>query len=100
MEITLIILIAIGLLWYSSMQAREQGLAIAKQACHETETHLLDDTIFLSHMWVKRDSQGQLRIRRIYTFRYIDKQTDIHQGTLILLGKRQEALLLDTQSTH
>jgi hypothetical protein len=95
-EITLIILLAIGIFWHSTMQAREKGLAIAKQVCREIETKLLDDTIFLSHTSIKKDTRDQYQIRRIYTFRYIDIDSNIHKGTLILLGVEQESLLLDT----
>jgi hypothetical protein len=96
-EITLLILIAIGLFWYSSMQARERGVSIAQQVCTEIDSQLLDETILLCHIGLKRDRLGQLRIRRIYTFRYVDNHNNIQQGTLILLGKQQESLLLDTQ---
>jgi hypothetical protein len=96
MELTLFILIAIGFIWYSSMKAREKGLSIARQVCQEIETQLLDETIYLSHLTLKRDARGQVQIRRIYTFRYLDTHSDIHQGTLILLGGHQESLLLDT----
>ncbi len=99
MEITLLTLLAIGLFWHSTMQARELGLAIARQACAATGTRLIDDAILLSHTGLKKDAQGQLRIRRIYTFRYIDSASNIRQGTLIILGKQQESLLLDTNST-
>ncbi|MBF0357007.1 MAG: DUF3301 domain-containing protein [Magnetococcales bacterium] len=97
MEITLIILIAIAIFWHSTMQAREIGLVITKQLCSDMGTKLLDDAIVLSHLRVKRDDQGRLQIRRIYSFRYLDNQNDIHHGTLILLGKKQESVLLDSK---
>jgi hypothetical protein len=95
-EITLLLLIAIGLYWYSTMKARERGLVIAKQFCTQMQMQLIDDTVYLSSLGIKRDSQGQLQIRRIYTFRYLDFENQIHQGTLILLGQRQESILLDS----
>ncbi|MBF0193804.1 MAG: DUF3301 domain-containing protein [Magnetococcales bacterium] len=82
--------------WHSTMQARERGLAITKQACSELGTKLLDDTIFLSHTSIKKDTKDQYQIRRIYIFRYLDIESNIHEGTLILLGVEQESLLLDT----
>ncbi|MBF0444750.1 MAG: DUF3301 domain-containing protein [Magnetococcales bacterium] len=96
MEITLIILLALGIFWHSTMQARERGVAIAKQVCSEIGTKLLDDTIFLSHTSIKKNIRDQYQIRRIYTFRYLDVESNIHEGTLILLGVEQESLLLDT----
>ena len=96
MEITLIAIIAVGIFWYSSMQGRERGLSIARQTCRETGHKLIDDTILLSHISIKRDREGQLRLRRIYTFRYLDSENFIFHGTLILLGKQQESLLLDS----
>ncbi|MBF0379771.1 MAG: DUF3301 domain-containing protein [Magnetococcales bacterium] len=96
MEITLIILLAIGIFWHSTMQARERGIVIAKQVCSEIGTKLIDDTIFLSHTSLKKDKQDKYQVRRIYTFRYIDLESNIHEGTLILLGQEQESLLLDT----
>ncbi|MBF0455161.1 MAG: DUF3301 domain-containing protein [Magnetococcales bacterium] len=95
-ETTLLILLAIGLFWYTSMKAKERGLSLARQSCREMDHQLLDDAVVLSYMGLKRDGEGRFRVRRIYLFRYLDHQGEIFQGTLILLGYRLESLLLES----
>ncbi|MBF0448722.1 MAG: DUF3301 domain-containing protein [Magnetococcales bacterium] len=100
MEITLLLLLGVGFFWYSTMRARERGLTIARQVCSEIGMPLLDDTIFLSHLSLKRAAGGQLKISRVYTFRYLGERNHIYHASLILVGERQESLLLDTRQSE
>lgn len=95
MEIALIVLFLLALYWYGAMQARERSMTVTKRACEETNMVLLDETVYLTHLALKRNDDRQLQIRRIYTFRAMDRHTHIYHGTLILLGKKVESLLLE-----
>ncbi|MBF0368607.1 MAG: DUF3301 domain-containing protein [Magnetococcales bacterium] len=97
-NIPLAIIILIGIYWYFSMKARERALRVAKGTCQEMEAELLDDTVAITHLRLKRDPGGQLRVRRIYEFNYILNHPTPRTGTIILLGEQVEAVLVDTKS--
>ncbi len=94
--IILIVLIGIIVIWYDSMKARERTLSLARRGCREMSVQLLDDTISLSYLGLKRDGEGRLRIRRVYEFRYLDPLQVIRTGTIMLLGERPESFLMET----
>ncbi len=98
--ITLIVLFGVILVWYDSMKARERTLSMARQGCQEMSVQLLDDTVSLSYMGLKRDASGRLRIRRVYEFRYLDSMQVIQNGTIMLLGERPESFLMETDRSR
>jgi hypothetical protein len=46
----------------------------------------LDDTVALQSVWPVRDTEGRLKLRRIYGFEYSDTGHDRRKGTLTLIG--------------
>lgn len=99
METTALLLIfLIALIWYDSMQARERILKLARRTCTEIDVKLLDDTITLASLGLRRDAHGRLRIRRIYEFRALTAHLVIQHGIIILVGNRVESVLLNTRS--
>lgn len=93
---TLIFLLLVALIWYDSMQARERCLTLARRTSLEMNVQLLDDTIALTTLALKRDQNGRLRLRRIYEFRILDNFLDIQHCTIILLGSNVQSVLINT----
>lgn len=94
---TLLLILFIALLWHNSMQARERCLEVALRACQEMNVHLLDDTIALTSLRLRRRRFDRLRIHRIYEFRMLTPQQTIQHGTIVLLGHQVESMLLDAE---
>lgn len=91
----------IAAIWQSSMKSRELSLHLARKACQEMNACLLDDTVSLSHLGLKRNFSGRIKLRRIYEFTYTDSHLSIHKGTIVLMGEQVEAFLLNSgESTH
>jgi hypothetical protein len=84
----------IGLYWSFSMAARELALHIARQACQEMEALLLDETVSLNQIRLRRDTNQRLRLRRHFAFQYMDRHANRYEGAVILLGNRLENLIL------
>lgn len=80
--------------WHGAMRVREQALAVARQTCGRMGLALLDDTVFLSTLRLKRDGSGRLRLRRFYQFEYAPHPGAREQGIVILLGDRVESVLV------
>ena len=60
---------------------------------------LLDDTVAIHRLSVRRDSDGVLRIHRIYDFEYSDTGNDRTSGSVVLLGKRVLVINLNLKRT-
>lgn len=84
----LLVLAATGWLWYDSLTAREAAVAAARAACRSEDLLLLDDTVAIARLRFVRDSEGVLRIQRIYGFEYSDTGNDRHSGNVVMLGSR------------
>ena len=98
MEIIVLLLIGlIALIWYDSMHAREHCLELAQRTCTEMGLKLLDETVALTSLGFRRNARGQLRFRRIYTFRALTVHLTIRHCTVILVGNQVESMLLDTR---
>ena len=84
----LLLLAALGWLWYESLNARETAVSAAKAACNSENLLLLDDTVAIQRISLGRDDEGVLRIRRIYDFEYSDTGNDRSAGSIVMLGSR------------
>ena len=86
-EIAIILLImAIGWLWYANMSARELGLRAVRKICDAEGVQLLDETIAIARMLPRRDHTGRLRWLRVYQFEYSETGENRRAGGVHLLG--------------
>lgn len=87
--ITLIILGAIALLWLDGARARELATAIANEVCRRRGVQLLDQTVSLSRMALRRTAGG-LRFRRMFRFDYSIEGVGRRTGYVLLIGVHLE----------
>jgi len=80
--------------WFDTQHCQESAKLIAKQVCVELHLQLLDDTIALVRMRLKRKINGKLSVQRTYQFEFIDGGDKRLQGTLIMHGISLEMLEL------
>lgn len=83
------------LLWVGSMRAREFAEAAARAACKRNDLQFLDETVALAEWGLARDTRGQMRIRRIYSFEFSIGGTERRSGTVRMLGFRVRGIALD-----
>lgn len=84
--VSLFILIALAWLWYDSVQVRDIGIRAAKAACASDQLLLLDDSVSIASVKLARDDDGQMAIRRAYTFEFSDNGNNRRRGGIIMLG--------------
>lgn len=85
-------------LWWDSLKAREAAIRAAKLACATENLLLLDDTVAIRHIRLGRDSEGALKLRRVYFFEYSDTGENRNDGSIALLGSEVLMTKLSTQS--
>ena len=79
--------VAIGLIWYAAMRARERAIAHAQRLCAEQGAQMLDQSVVLHGLrplW----RGGKPRLLRSYRFDLSYSGNDRHRASLTLAGDR------------
>ncbi|HEY3520684.1 MAG TPA: DUF3301 domain-containing protein [Rhodanobacteraceae bacterium] len=79
--------VAIGLIWYAAMRARERAIAHAQRLCAEHGAQMLDQSVVLHGLhplW----RNGRPRLLRGYRFDLSYDGDDRHRASLTLAGDR------------
>lgn len=77
-----------GWWWWDGLQKREAAVRAARTACARIEAQLLDETVALRRMRLRRDENQQMRIYREFAFEYTVSGNDRMPGRARLLGQR------------
>ena len=85
--IGLLLLAALYGLWQNSMRARELAFNTAKEMCLEQNLSLLDQTVALEKLRIKRGPRG-FYIQRVYAFEY-NKDDNQRHSAFITIAKNQ-----------
>lgn len=86
----LIFLGGIGLIvlaWYEAMRSREFVIIVCRKKCKEYDFQLLDQTVSLSRLKLRRDSTWGLSIHREYRFEVSSNGTDRLKGYVVMQGR-------------
>ena len=95
-QIFFIFLIALMIwFWHDTMQAREQAVLLGKRHCQNDGLQLLDETVSLSSLKVRRDRDGHMMFRRVYEFEFSDNGDNRRLGSITLLGRHAESVQLE-----
>jgi hypothetical protein len=73
--------------WWDSLQKRELAVRAARAVCERANVQVLDDSVAVSKMRLKRDSNQRARIYREYSFDYSSVGDDRQAGRVYLLGE-------------
>ncbi|HJU07093.1 MAG TPA: DUF3301 domain-containing protein [Rhodanobacteraceae bacterium] len=79
--------VAIGLIWYAAMRARERAIAHAQKLCAECGAQMLDQSVVL-HGLRPLLRGGRPRLLRSYRFDLSYSGNDRHRASLTLAGER------------
>lgn len=90
-----IVLSAIGMYWWSSQGIKQRALAVCKAHCKKMDLQLLDDSVVLHRLWLKRDKHGGVRVRRKYQFEFASTGDERYRGQLTLLGHDIESIIVE-----
>lgn len=80
--------LALGWLWWDSMQAREAAVSAARTACEAENLQFLDDTVGIASIRPARNADGRLLLQRAYDFEFSDTGDNRVRGSVVTLGRR------------
>jgi hypothetical protein len=80
-------LAALAWFWWDSLQKRELAVRAARAVCERAGVQFLDDSVAVSRMKLKRDSNQRARIYREFSFDYSNAGDDRQAGRVYLLGE-------------
>ncbi len=90
----LLILLVIGF-WFDTQWTYTVALTLCKRLCMELRLQLLDDTVALTCIRLKRNAHGRLTFQRTYTFEVTEQGGNSRRtGTLLIRGKVLEMVEL------
>lgn len=74
-------------LWLDSLRARDAAVAAAREACAAEGLMLLDDTVAIAGLRLRRGDDGRVHLQRAYDFEYSDSGNNRIDGSIVLLGR-------------
>ena len=86
--------------WLDAMRARETAVALARRMCRAEGLLLLDDTVALALLRVRRDHAGRLALLRTYEFEFSDTGNNRLTGSITLLGRDAQTLYLPPRAAN
>lgn len=86
--IVVVLLVALGAFWLTSLKVREAAVKAARSACESEGLLLLDDTVAIRAIKLARNDEGHVRLQRTYDFEYSDTGDNRRKGSVVLIGTR------------
>lgn len=93
--ILLILLVLLIYIWYETFRLREFVLLRCKQVCSESHLQLLDQTIALTALSIKKRPGNGFCLHRCYGFEYSINGTERLRGYVDLAGRKILAVRLE-----
>ena len=94
--------IAVTMLWWWSLKARELVNSISRWTCEDLGLQRLDDSVRLRRIGLRRDTGGRLVVSRVYAFEYSMSGEEREHGDVCLEGRYAAwvHLRLDGREVH
>lgn len=74
--------------WWDGLKKREIAVLAARRACERAGVQLLDATVALARLRLRRDADQRARFYREFAFEFSDTGDDRQPGRVFLLGER------------
>jgi hypothetical protein len=93
--LAILLIVAAMLFWVDSLRARERAVAAGRSACERYSLQFLDDTVAFARLRLARDDEGQVKIKRTYTFEFSDTGNNRRHGAIVMLGGELDDLRME-----
>ncbi|WP_455233790.1 DUF3301 domain-containing protein [Thiogranum longum] len=83
----LLMLLGLGIwLWQNTLRAREHALRAAREACQSRQLQLLDGTVTLQRITLRRPTNRLVTLQRTFQFAYSEDGLSRQTGFVITCG--------------
>lgn len=86
--LAVVLLCGLGWLWWDGLQKRELAVEAARAVCARSGVQLLDETVALRRLRLRRDENQRVSLFREYAFEYTATGDERLSGRAYLLGVR------------
>jgi hypothetical protein len=91
----LLLLLALGWFWLSSIRVLEIARNAGRQACIKAEVQFLDDSVASTGLRLARDQHGRRVLCRSYRFEFSETGNTRIEGRVVMLGDEVESVTMD-----
>jgi hypothetical protein len=95
----LLILLTLCLLffyWWHSGDFKALAMRFASQHCDQFELQLLDQSMVIKGLWLEKNPDGALSVRRRYQFEFSSTGEQRYQGVLTMVGLKLKLISIET----
>ncbi len=99
----LVWLTVLGLFIYycwRAFQAKDRAFIAARRHCEQMQVQMLDQSVYLRRLWIKRDARGRPGLWRAFYFEFTVTGGDRYFGRVLMLGRHIHAVELDPHRLH
>lgn len=82
-------------MWLDSLRARERAVQAGRAACKRYDLQFLDETVSFTRLRLARGEDGNLKLKRTYTFEFSDTGNNRRHGAIVMLGGELQDLQLE-----
>lgn len=86
--IATLLLVAAVAFWLSTMTSRDAARSLVAEFCRDNQLQLLDQTVALRRISLRRKSNGSLSFVRVFKFDYSDNGFRRRDGMIWMLANR------------
>lgn len=94
--IILLVIAAVILVWHESLRVRESVTQMCRKVCDKCNLQLLDQSVSLTSVSIRRSASGYPFLYRIYEFEVSNNGADRFNGYIAMSGKYVEAIQIDS----
>lgn len=91
----LMLIVLVVYYWRRALIAKEYAFAAAQRHCTAMQVQLLDQSVYLRRLWIKRDERGRLSLWRAFYFEFTVIGDDRYFGRVVMLGNRVNEVQLE-----
>lgn len=82
-------------LWQDALRCREYAIKQCRKICNEMNVQLLDETVALTSLSLRKDPSNRIRLLRRYNFEVSPEGANRHNGFIVLSGYRLVHIEID-----
>ncbi len=82
-------------LWWSLNTLKQLAFTHATRRCKESGVQILDSSISLKRLWLRRNSRGRFSLWTQHEFEFSSTGARRYRGTVVMLGKRIDSIDLE-----